>query len=83
MEAKSVINGFIKKLVASLESLFNFIEELNNTFFQIFNLKENLWILGKDHIFTQNIFIEKNYFFLYLEAHYTVNLEYKIIFFLF
>jgi hypothetical protein len=65
LEAKSVIFGFIKKLVTSIESLSDFIEELKNTFFKILKLKENLWILGKDHIFSQNIFIENNYFFLY------------------
>jgi hypothetical protein len=65
LEAKSVIFGFIKKLVASIESLSDFIEELKNNFFKILKLKENLWVLGKDHIFTQNIFIENNYFFLY------------------
>jgi hypothetical protein len=57
LEAKSVIFGFIKKLVTSIESLSDFIEELKNTFFKILKLKENLWILGKDHIFSQNIFI--------------------------
>jgi hypothetical protein len=65
LEAKSVIFGFIKKLVASIESLSDFIEELKTTFFKILKLEENLWVLGKDHIFTQNIFIENNYFFLY------------------
>ena len=65
LELKSVIFGFIKKLVASLESLSDFIEELKTNFFKILKLEENLWVLGKDHIFTQNIFIEKNYFFLY------------------
>jgi hypothetical protein len=65
LEAKSVIFGFIKKLVASIESLSDFIEELKTNFFKILKLEENLWVLGKDHIFTQNIFIEKNYFFLY------------------
>jgi hypothetical protein len=65
LEAKSVIFGFIKKLVASIESLSDFIEELKTNFFKILKLKENLWVLGKDHIFTQNIFIENNYFFLY------------------
>ena len=65
LEAKSVIFGLIKKLVASIESLSDFIEELKTNFFKILKLEENLWVLGKDHIFTQNIFIEKNYFFLY------------------
>jgi hypothetical protein len=65
LEAKSVIFGFIKKLVASIESLSDFIEELKTNFFKILKLKENLWVLGKDHIFSQNIFIENNYFFLY------------------
>ena len=65
LEAKSVIFGFIKKLVASIESLSDFIEELKTNFFKILKLEENLWVLGKDHIFTQNIFIENNYFFLY------------------
>ena len=65
LEAKSVIFGFIKKLVTSIESLSDFIEELKNTFFKILKLKENLWILVKDHIFSQNIFIENNFFFLY------------------
>ena len=64
LEANSVIFGLIKKLVASLESLSDFIEELKTNFFKILKLEENLWILGKDHIFTQNIFIENNYFFL-------------------
>ena len=65
LEAKSVIFCFIKNLVASIESLSDFIEELKTNFFKILKLEENLWVLGKDHIFTQNIFIEKNYFFLY------------------
>ena len=63
LEANSVIFGFIKKLVAPLESLSDFIEELKTNYFKILKLKENLWVLGKDHIFTQNIFIENNYFF--------------------
>ena len=65
LEAKSVIFGFIKKLVASIESLSDFIEELKTNFFKILKITENLWILGKDYFFTQNIFIENNYFFLY------------------
>jgi hypothetical protein len=68
LEAKSVIFGFIKKLVASIESLSDFIEELKTNFFKILKLEENLWVLGKDHIFSQNIFIEKNLFFFILRS---------------
>ena len=57
LEANSVIFGLIKKLVASLESLSDFIEELKTNFFKILKLEENLWILGKAYFFTQNIFI--------------------------
>ena len=57
LEANSVIFGFIKKLVASLESLSDFIEELKTNFFKILKFKEILWILGKAYFFTQNIFI--------------------------
>ena len=71
LEAKSVIFGFIKKLVTSIESLSDFIEELKNTFFKILKLKENLWFLGKDHIFSQNIFIENNFFFILRSALYS------------